>query len=118
ITGGGGLNIDATRVGGVFVSTEGNNFDAWRSSQSREDRPSAHGTPTAKLVSGRWPPNLIRHQSVTQGFPASHSNAQPRNRNHRVDRSQYRIGGDYETVEYGDSGSASRFFNAVEKVKR
>lgn len=114
---GGGLNIDASRVGGAFVSAGGNNFDAWRSGQDRLDRPSAHRNPTTKLVNGRWPPNLIRLNGIVQGFPDSNSNAQPRNRKPRADKTQYRIGGDHETVEYGDQGSAARFFYAVTGIK-
>jgi hypothetical protein len=55
----GGLNIDATRIGGVFVSSGGNNFDAWRSGEGRADRPFQHGQSTASFVSGRWPANLM-----------------------------------------------------------
>lgn len=43
-------------------------------------------------------------------FPVSNSNASQRNRKPRADKTQYRIGGDYETIEYGDTGSAARFF--------
>lgn len=61
---------------------------------------------------GRWPANVIHDGSdeVVALFPQSSSNPQVRQRNVRQDKTQYRIGGDYQTAEYGDSGSAARFF--------
>lgn len=56
----GGLNIDASRVEpGVQVAGGGNNFDAWRSGESRDDRPPAHGVSGEGHAKGRWPPNVL-----------------------------------------------------------
>ena len=55
----GALAIDAARVGASFVSAGGNNFDAWRSGEGRQDRPERHASPSRKLQSGRWPSNLL-----------------------------------------------------------
>jgi hypothetical protein len=65
-------------------------------------------------ASGRWPANLIHDGSdeVVGLFPLSNSNATPRNRSPKADRTQWRNGGaEYsDTTEYGDTGSAARFF--------
>jgi site-specific DNA-methyltransferase (adenine-specific) len=72
------------------------------------------GTITGEGLTGRWPANLIHDGSdeVTELFPQSNSNATPRNRSPKQNREQWRMGGaEYNaTVEYGDSGSAARFF--------
>jgi DNA modification methylase len=68
---------------------------------------------------GRWPANLIHDGSeeVVACFPESRSSATLRNRQPRADKTQYRVGGDYETVEYGDTGSAARFFYCAKASK-
>jgi DNA modification methylase len=80
----------------------------------------AHGTGAINVdgcrvgTAGRWPSNLIHDGSdeVTQLFPDSNSSATPRNRKPRQDRTQWRNGGAQynNTTEYGDTGSAARFF--------
>lgn len=70
-------------------------------------------------AAGRWPANVVHDGSddVVALFPQSNSNPQARHRNVRQDKTQYRIGGDYETDEYGDSGSAARFFYCAKASK-
>lgn len=54
------LNIDECRVApGTPVSGGGNNFDAWRSGEGRDDRPQAHGERSDGHTNGRWPANLV-----------------------------------------------------------
>lgn len=55
----GGLNIDGCRVGLPFVSKGGNNFDAWRNGEGRDDRPNGHIIPSSTISNGRWPPNIL-----------------------------------------------------------
>jgi len=69
---------------------------------------------------GRWPANLLHDGSdeVVELFPNSTSNLSKRNRNKRRDTTQYCMGGDYETREYGDKGSAARFFYCAKTSKK
>lgn len=71
----GALAIDACRVGGSFVSGGGNNFDAWRIGEGREDRPTIHGVSGRAVVSGRFPANFIHDGSkeVEELFPETTS---------------------------------------------
>jgi hypothetical protein len=55
----GGINIDRSRIGSRFTSAGGNNFDAWRAGEGREDRPEAHKAAKAVVSEGRWPPNVV-----------------------------------------------------------
>jgi site-specific DNA-methyltransferase (adenine-specific) len=67
-----------------------------------------------ETTTGRWPANVVHDGSdeVVGAFPDSNSSDVPRNRSPREDRTQWRNGGaEYnDTTEYGDSGSAARFF--------
>jgi hypothetical protein len=73
-------------------------------------------------TAGRWPSNLIHDGSdeVVGLFPQSNSSATPRNRNLKQDRDQWRMGGSQynNTVEYGDTGSAARFFYQAKCSKK
>jgi DNA modification methylase len=108
----GALNIGGCRVEGAPESTR---FNPAKHSHDGY-RMNATGAETAERASslGRWPANLIHDGSeeVLAVFPESNSSDVPRNRSPRVDRTQWRNGGaEYnDTTEYGDSGSAARFF--------
>ena len=97
----GGLNIDASRVGGSFVSAGGNNFDVWRSGEGREDRPPIHGRPTFKLASGRWPANVI-----LQHLDGCRCDGVKRVRSHNPDNKTV-VGGASTGECYGDYGKRS-----------
>ena len=118
----GGLNIEAGRIG---TETKLN------SSKPKAERNGfikgfVTGTETEVKNYGRYPANLVlscgencdgaNHSPdcpvtvIGDQSGVSSSNATPRNRQERADKTQYRIGGDYETKEYGDKGSAARFF--------
>lgn len=66
----GGLNIDASRIGGEFVSAGGNNFDAWRSGEGRTDRPKKHAQTTSSIQMGRWPANVILTEQAAKALDA------------------------------------------------
>lgn len=122
----GGLNIDGCRIGvGDPVSGGGNNFDAWRSGQDRDDRPSLHKVPTEGHTKGRFPAHLIHDGSdeVLAGFPNSKDGvAVQRNGGGQ------KIGGDgiYQGSKgltrpdtgYGGEGSAARFFYCSKASKK
>jgi len=108
----GALWIDGTRVatadafgGGAKMSSSGhtvNKFGAYE-----------HDGWIAGSTLGRWPANLIvGGEEVVGLFPQSNSSSTKRNRMPKMNREQWRMGGlQYnDTTEYGDSGSASRFF--------
>ena len=117
-----GLNIDGSRIetvdnldGGAYAEnpTHRAGQDMW----TRERKGDTNcfkrgGAGNFNQPTGRFPANLIHDGSekVVEVFPESNSNDSPRNRQPRRDKTQYRIGGDYETNEYGDKGGASRFF--------
>jgi len=67
----GGLDIDGCRVGETFISKGGNNFDAWRKGEGREDRPKFHGNTTSSEQIGRWPANTVHDgsEAVVSEFP-------------------------------------------------
>jgi DNA modification methylase len=119
----GALNIDGCRVA-VDVNADASQLRTMQRSQ----RDGADGwgmstvsgdTPQVVRADGRWPANLIHDGSeeVVACFPESRSSATLRNRQPRADKTQYRVGGDYETVEYGDNGSAARFFYCAKASK-
>ena len=116
----GGINVDACRVG-----TDGGTkaVDHVRKPDGRLERwdEGYRGGRNAieDIGKGRFPANLIHDGSaeVVGLFPDSVSNSAQRSRSPRADKTQYRIGGDYETVEYGDTGSAARFFYCAKASK-
>jgi hypothetical protein len=111
----GALNVEACRVGDKGGTRKaGNQKFGWNGSGS------ADPVIVEAIDAGRWPANLIHDGSeeVVACFPESRSSATLRNRQPRADKTQYRVGGDYETVEYGDTGSAARFFYCAKASKR
>ena len=113
-----GLNVDGCRIeteedlnGGAYAKDGTERHDGaenWRYKRGG-------GAGNFNQPTGRFPANLIHDGSekVVEVFPESNSNDSPRNRQPRRDKTQYRIGGDYETNEYGDKGGASRFFKVI-----
>jgi DNA modification methylase len=120
----GAINVDACRVpleedcrllkGGTYGGNRGS--DKGTSMFGTNTKGLGYEVPSAN---GRWPANLIHDGSeeVVACFPESRSSATLRNRQPRADKTQYRVGGDYETVEYGDTGSAARFFYCAKASK-
>jgi DNA modification methylase len=109
----GGLNVDGCRVdaSGADLSSV-HNTSLGSASGGIYGKAGAFVSKGSPL--GRWPANLIHDGSdeVVGLFPQSNSNATPRNRSPKADRTQWRNGGaEYsDTTEYGDTGSAARFF--------
>ena len=111
----GAINIDGCRVEGtkgVPASLSSAGGLGWSTGGDMERK---------QQQNGRWPANLIHDGSdeVVGLFPQSNSSATPRNRSPRADRTQWRNGGaEYnDTAEYGDSGSAARFFYTAKASK-
>ncbi len=122
----GAINVDGCRVeletdcrllkGGTYGGNRGS--DKGTSMFGTNTKGLGYQVPSAN---GRWPANLIHDGSaaVTDLFPQSNSSATPRNRNPKHDREQWRMGGGQynETTEYGDTGSAARFFYCAKASK-
>ena len=115
----GALNIDGCRVGTeTRYNTPASPTSASRKSRVvagyRNDAGTGPGS-SGSIVTGRWPANCILGGDYDFAFPQSSSNAKPRNRNPKLDREQWRMGGKQynDTTEYGDKGSAARFFYHV-----
>lgn len=119
----GALNVEGCRVGGAFVSAGGNNFDAWREGEARQDRPGRHCAPSAVTKPGRWPPNiLLTHNhdcgsdGCTPGCPVAALDRQSGVSTSRIGnpRGSQQPGDGWGMTktgdEYDDSGGASRFF--------
>lgn len=117
----GALNIDACRVGNEerTYAPKGTSVNA---AMIRVPEHRA-GTAGAEVtVSGRWPANLIHDDSdeVVSLFPESNSSATPRNRKPKENREDWRMGGAQynDTTEYGDKGSAARFFYCAKASRK
>jgi DNA modification methylase len=116
----GGLNVDGCRVdaSGADLSCV-HNTSLGSASGGIYGKAGAFVSKGSPL--GRWPANLIHDGSdeVVGLFPLSNSNATPRNRSPKADRTQWRNGGaEYsDTTEYGDTGSAARFFYTAKAAK-
>lgn len=119
----GALNIDACRVGD-FQNTTPSGVDR-RNAKLAElgYRPGEYqmGEKVPNTPPGRWPANLILDGSdeVVALFPESNSSATPRNRKPKEDREHWRMGGGQynDSTEYGDTGSAARFFYCAKASK-
>jgi site-specific DNA-methyltransferase (adenine-specific) len=113
----GGLNIDGTRVGSEIVES------------GNAGRGSGHNDGTYKLgfgvseekqtSTGRWPANVIHDGSdeVVALFPSSKA-PKPYVGKEYDETSMFGIGGVNHDSEYGDSGSAARFFYCAKASKR
>jgi DNA modification methylase len=115
----GGLNIDGTRIG-----TEGGTK---RSGESTHISPSGAfttGHQIAELNTGRWPANFIHDGSdeVVELFPDTNSGSFQKSKRKRKG---FMLSGSENNVQeanapdnYGDSGSAARFFYCAKTNKR
>ena len=110
----GAINVDGCRVGtgadkGVWPVTQRRHSDVTWTVQPVETDSSV----------GRWPANLIHDSSeeVTGLFPNAGGGFGKRGGKRR-DEADYGLGATMETVGYGDSGSAARFFYCAKASKR
>ena len=112
----GGLNIDGTRVG-TTVET----WPASRSYAPGQMQPGHNGKTeaTGDAPAGRFPANFIHDGSdeVVALFPNSKA-PKPYGGEEYKDTSMFGIGGVNHGNEYGDSGSAARFFYCAKASKR
>jgi len=112
----GAINIDGCRIGPAFVSAGGNNFDAWRGGEGRDDRPAKHAVSSERVVNGRFPANLIHDGSdeVMATFPdapgqCGRARTDGGLKTNKIYGKLNHVAG--SSVEpRGDSGSAARFF--------
>jgi len=112
----GGLNIDGSRVG-TTVET----WPASRSYAPGQMQPGHNGKTeaTGDAPAGRFPANFIHDGSdeVVALFPNSKA-PKPYGGEEYKDTSMFGIGGVNHGNEYGDSGSAARFFYCAKASKR
>jgi len=110
----GALNIDGCRVGpGTEIAGGGNNFNAWRRAEKRDDRPAIHRNSTLGHDLGRWPANVIHDGSeeVVSLFPESTSGAMTKP--YQYTNTGFSLGapsGATRQFHDSNSGSAARFF--------
>ena len=111
----GGINIDSSRVGNEIISTH--NAPKGTFAGGEPDRGS--DTSTYENHNGRWPANFIHDGSdeVVELFPSSKA-PKPYVGKDYDETSMFGIGGVNHNNEYGDSGSAARFFYCAKAGKR
>jgi len=112
----GALNIDASRIAGEKPSVSNVPFQKWRDMEGRDDRQSPGQTYDAQQ--GRWPANLIHDGSdeVLAGFPIGKAGQQTRpNLSPGIWSGE---SNDPCGPQYGDTGSAARFFYCAKASKR
>jgi DNA modification methylase/transcriptional regulator with XRE-family HTH domain len=122
----GGLNIDGTRIGSEARSYEPRltantnlNDDAWEKIGTQSD---------AVTVSGRWPSNVMLDEFTAalvdeqSGVSKSASGVQKYTRAETSgwsdSKGMHTAGREWEGVNYGDSGGASRFFYVAKASTR
>jgi site-specific DNA-methyltransferase (adenine-specific) len=117
----GGLNIDGTRVG---FGDEQVNLDAVQiniDAMGYHGAKNSHSTPTYKPA-GRFPANFIHDGSdeVVALFPDTKSPATYTRKSDGFGSGSYVIGetAGTESLNYGDTGSAARFFYCAKASKR
>jgi DNA modification methylase len=115
----GALNIDGCRVGTeertLIEKMPQRHSGTWGSGAFAHSGTSA-GTTTA----GRWPANLIHDGSdeVVGLFPQAGGGFGVRGAGPTDNRTSYAMAGQGQTVGYGDSGSAARFFYCAKASKK
>jgi site-specific DNA-methyltransferase (adenine-specific) len=115
----GGLNIDGSRVEttDTIPDTTNNNIksNAYASDTSDRERDTTY----SQNPQGRWPANVIHDGSdeVVALFPNSKA-PKPYVGKEYDETSMFGIGGVNHDSEYGDSGSAARFFYCAKASKR
>ena len=109
----GGLNIDECRVGTQQTITIRNGDSGGNGAYGRDDRKFERVNPP-----GRWPANLIHDGSdeVTAGFPDAGGGFGVRGALNGG-ATTWGFKGEMQTVGYGDSGSAARFFYCAKASK-
>ena len=109
----GALNVDGCRVG----TEERENPACAAKGHTNALKWGSNGK-AAKQCKGRWPANLIHDGSdeVTGLFPDAGGGHGKRCANRRMEG--WGMSGNNETVGYGDSGSAARFFYCAKASKR
>ena len=114
----GGINIDGSRVGNEIISTH--NAPKGTFAGGEPDRGS--DTSTYENHTGRWPANFIHDGSdeVVELFPNTKSPATYTRKSDGFGSGSYVIGetAGTESLNYGDSGSAARFFYCAKAGKR
>lgn len=100
----GGLNIDECRVGTEIWKRPGSNAIAGIYGDFKNDK--------QRTATGRWPANLLHDGSeeVVEMFPQAGGGFGKRGDRKGATVGNYGMGATMETVGYGDSGSAARFF--------
>lgn len=119
----GALNIDMCRVGAEEIKTHGYNGNSF--SQSYKEKGIAPQLAEYKTSQGRWPAHLIHDgsQEVMDLFPETKSpkTYTRKSGGHSTENSGMRgVGEDAgkESLNFGDSGSAARFFYCAKPSRR
>lgn len=107
----GALNIDGCRVGSETLEYRTTSYRDSASGEFSSQGKTNYST-GEKSVIGRFPANLIHDGSdeVVSRFPDAGGGFGKRGGRGDSTSSDFAMGGTLETVGYGDSGSASRFF--------
>lgn len=118
----GGLNIDGSRVGSEGGGTNCTNRDEYGVCKGHDNAGRSTSGATvhaAESNGGRWPANVIHDGSdeVVALFPNSKA-PKPYVGKDYDETSMFGIGGVNHDSEYGDSGSAARFFYCAKASKR
>jgi site-specific DNA-methyltransferase (adenine-specific) len=110
----GGLNIDGARVEGEFIETTNGSANAIYGDLSANS-----GENCKSHNQGRWPANVIHDGSdeVVALFPKTGISVGTRANNKSLTSYGF-SDGTFETVGFGDSGSAARFFYCAKASKR
>lgn len=95
----GAMNIDGCRIGDDFISSGGNNFNAWRSGENRIDRPDAHGKSSSKIAFGRFPANILFECTCDHVIPGFDLGSQER---------QNESSQDQRYTDHGNTNSAAK----------
>ena len=116
----GGINIDHTRIGTEQRTYKGSGVSSQRYADHRAGLTDGRGRDTEYVVNGRWSANVLLSESAVSCFPIDHSD---------TGRVYSYAGREYSNCEtsmfngdkpqapsnYGDSGSASRYFKVVKE---
>lgn len=115
----GALNIDGCRIDpGTAVSGGGNNFNAWREGEGRDDRPALHQQASGGHTLGRYPSNVILDEESAVQLDAQtgvlKSGKAAKGGHKRNPHDHWNCYNPFNVVStgtlYGDAGGASRFF--------
>jgi site-specific DNA-methyltransferase (adenine-specific) len=112
----GAINVDGCRVG----ANGGTRRDGKGSEPNDSGWENMRGHGVATINAGRWPANLIHDGSdeVVGFFPQAGGGFGKRGGRNGATVGDYGMGATMETVGYGDSGSAARFFYCAKASKK